>query len=53
MSDSSNTFMSMKPEMKEVYSDKKSRFKKLKSKMPKKGCGCKPEPKDKCSCKKP
>lgn len=47
-----NTFTSMKPDMKEVYSDKKSRFKKIKSKVLKKGCGCKPEPKDKCSCKK-
>lgn len=52
MSNSANTFTSMKPEMKEVYSDKKTRFKKIKSKVAKKDCGCKPKPEDKCSCKK-
>ena len=52
MSDSANTFQSLKPEYKEMYSDKKSKFKKIKSKMPKKDCSCEPKPKEKCGCKK-
>lgn len=51
MSDSNNTFMSMKPEMKEVYKTPKFRFKKIKEKlMPKPSCGC--EKMKECSCKK-
>lgn len=52
MSDTANTFLSLKPELKETYSDKNKKFKKLKSKLSKKDCECKPEPKEKCGCKK-
>jgi hypothetical protein len=47
MSDVANTFVKMKPELKETYSDtKKKSFKKIKDKVKK--CKCS----DKCSCKK-
>jgi hypothetical protein len=54
MSDSANTFTSLKPDTKESYSDKKS-FSKIKASMRKdwkksdKSCAC--EKKEKCSCK--
>lgn len=59
--DTANTFESLQGMMHAAYADgivsqgpndKKSRFKKLKSKVLKKGCGCKSESKEKCSCKK-
>lgn len=61
MSSAANTFTTIQPMLHEGYADgivsqgpndKKNRFKKLKSKLSKKDCGCKPEPKEKCSCKK-
>jgi len=48
-----NTFTSLKPDMKEAYSDKKSkRFQRIRSRLDKddKKCGCAPK-KPKCECK--
>ena len=45
----SNTFESMKPNMKDTYSDTKRKdFKKIKSNIKQVKCSCK----EKCSCKK-
>ena len=51
-----NTFTSMKPDMKEAYADKNKRFQKIQSRLRKehkehdKKCGCESK-KEKCSCK--
>lgn len=52
----SNTFTSMKPDMKEAYADKNKRFQKIQSRLRKehkehdKKCDCESK-KQKCSCK--
>jgi hypothetical protein len=62
MSSAANTFETIQPMLHAAYADgivsggpndKKSRFKKLKSKLSKKDCECKPKSEEKCSCKKP
>lgn len=56
MSNTSNTFGSLKPEMKDTYAGKNKRFQKIQSKLKKehkehdKKCNCKFKPK--CECKK-
>jgi hypothetical protein len=51
MSNSANTFASLKPKYKEKYADKSNKFNKLKSYMGKKNDdGCKKE--KECPCKK-
>jgi hypothetical protein len=57
MMKTTNTFTSLKPNMKETYAGKNKRFQKIQSRLRKehqehdKKCGCMPK-KDKCECKK-
>jgi hypothetical protein len=57
MAKTTNTFTSLKPNMKETYAGKNKRFQKIQSRLRKehqehdKKCGCMPK-KDKCGCKK-
>jgi hypothetical protein len=58
MSETANTFTSIQPMLHEAYADgvgshnHKNKFKKIKSKLLKKDCGCKYKSEEKCSCKK-